>query len=136
MKSFRSFAVGLAALTAAAGANAQPPPPPAPPPTGHACFWKQDVSNFNAMNDTTIYVRVGVSQVWELTLFGNCFDLSWLHRIGLQTFGGENSICEGEMPGLNIVTRSVATGPQQCLVTAVRKLGPAEVAAIPKSARP
>ena len=94
------------------------------------------MTSFNAINDTTIYLRVGVSQIWQLTLFGNCFDLSWLHHMGLQTFPGDNSICEGETPGLNVITRELAAGRQQCPVTSVRKLTPAEAAAIPKKARP
>jgi hypothetical protein len=136
MKPVAPLAFALSVLALSASSSAQPAPSATPATTGHACFWRQDVTNFNAINDTTIYLRVGVSQVWQLNLFGNCFDLTWLHHIGLQSFPGDNSICEGETPGLNIITRGLAIGRQQCPVTSVRKLTPAEVAAIPKAARP
>lgn len=126
--------VALAMAVYAAGASAQPAPRPAP--YGNACFWRQNISNFNAVDDTTIFMRVGVNQIWELKLFGNCFNLSWLHSIGLRTFPSNSPICEGPNPGLSIYTRSMATGRQQCPVTSVRKLTPPEIAAIPKRALP
>lgn len=128
-----AFAVVAAvALTA----SAEPPPPAAPAPHyGQSCFWQREVVNFAAHDDSAIYVRIGVNRIYELKMFGNCFNLSWLHHIGLRTFSGGN-ICEGRTPNVDVFTRDVATGPQRCPVTSVRKLTPEEVAALPKDARP
>ncbi|HEX3917180.1 MAG TPA: DUF6491 family protein [Caulobacteraceae bacterium] len=130
-------AAALAALIAAP-ALADPAPAPAanPPPAHHnACFWQQNVDGFAAHDDTALYLRVGVREVYELKMFGNCFDLSWLHHIGLATHGMSN-ICEGPNPDVDVVVRDVGIGHQRCPVTSIRKLTPAEVAALPKDAQP
>jgi hypothetical protein len=93
------------------------------------------VNNFAAHDDHAVYLRVGVNQVYELKMFGNCFDLSWLHRLGIRAIDGSD-ICEGDAANVELFTRDIATGPQRCPVTSVRKLTPPEVAALPKDARP
>ena len=78
---------------------------------------------------------MGVRDVYELKMFGNCFDLSWLHHIGLQSHGMSN-ICEGSNPDVDVIVRDIGIGHQRCPVTSVRKLPPAEIAALPRDARP
>jgi hypothetical protein len=133
-------AVFAFAAALAVSATAQPNPGPNVSPPAHApraCFWTRMVSNFAAVNESTVYVRVGVSQVFELKLFSDCLDLDWVHRIALRSVdGGESDICEGPNPGVDVVVREIAIGRQRCPVTGVRKLTPAEVAALPKGARP
>jgi hypothetical protein len=124
-----------AAAALALTASADPPPPGPPPHHGGSCFWERDVTNFAARDDHTVYLRVGGRQVYELKMFGNCFDLSWLHHIGLRTFGSSN-VCEGGGAGLELETRDIAAGHQRCPVTSIRKLSPDEIAALPKDAQP
>jgi hypothetical protein len=104
-------------------------------PNGPAkqCFYSRDVSGFNAVDNDHVYVSTGVKDVYELTLFGGCQDVDWTLRIGLVSHGG-NFICEGSDAEL-LVPSSIA-GPQRCPVSQIRKLTPAEVAALPKKARP
>jgi hypothetical protein len=129
-----AFAAALA-LTASADPTAGPTTKPAHAP--RSCFWTRMVSNFAASDESTVYVRVGVSQVYELKLFSNCLDLDWVHHIALRSVdGGESDICEGSNPGVDVVVRDIAIGRQRCPITGVRKLTPAEVAALPKDARP
>ena len=137
----KSLAPALAALAAAAAAAvvathseraaAQPQRRPA-----SACFWIRNVTNFAANDTRTLYLRVGGNQVWALGLFSDCFQLDWVHRVGLRNRGISSSICEGPNPGLDVVVRDVAVGRQSCPVTSVRKLTPAEAAALPPLARP
>jgi hypothetical protein len=131
----KTFGAAAFAAAIALTASAEPPPPTPQPHYGQTCFWQRDVVNFAAHDDSAIYVRAGVNRIYELKMFGNCFNLSWLHHIGLRTFSGGN-ICEGRTPNVDVFTRDIATGPQQCPVTSVRKLTPEEVAALPKDARP
>ena len=128
-------ALGLLSLGLSGAAAADPTPAASPPPSHSACFWRQDVSGFAAHDDTAIYLRVGVRDVYELKMFGNCFDLSWLHHIGLQSHGMSN-ICEGSNPDVDVIVRDIGIGHQRCPVTSVRKLTPAEIAALPRDARP
>jgi hypothetical protein len=93
------------------------------------------VTNFAAHDDKAVYIRVGSRRVYELKLFGNCLEMSWVHSLALRTFGDSN-VCEGSNPNLELFTRDIATGRQRCPVTSVRELDPQEVAALPKDARP
>jgi hypothetical protein len=140
MKTLAPAAFAFAAALSVSAA-AQPPPdgPAAGPPArhAHACFWRRMISSFGASDDSTLYVRVGARDIYELKLFANCFNLSWVHHVGLQSFGGgESSICEGPNPGVDVVVRDIGIGRQRCPVTSVRKLTPPEVAALPRTARP
>lgn len=135
MKTLVSSLAALAAAMLVAGAAAAAPAPAANPPTHGACFWQQNVTNFAAHDNSALYLRVGARDVYELKMFGNCFDLSWLHHIGLHSHGSSN-VCEGSNPDLEVIVHETGIGRQRCPVTSVRKLTPEEVAALPKDARP
>ena len=136
MKPALPAALGLAAALSVS-AVAQPSPA-APPHAAAYCFWNRNITNFAAIDEQTLYLRVGVSEVWRLQLFSPCFNLDWVHHIAIRTRGGgfETSICEGPNPPAEVVVRDTAFGRQSCPVTDVRKLTPEEVAALPKLARP
>ncbi len=134
-----SLAAAAAALvlgSLAVSAAAQPPPAPPPKPPAPACFWVSNVTNFAANDTNTLYLKVGFKQTWRLSLFANCFQLNWVHRVGLRSRGVSSNVCEGSNPGLSVVLRDTAVGRQSCPVTDVRRLTPDEVAALPKNARP
>jgi hypothetical protein len=121
--------IGALAVSSAAGQSA-----PAKP-VARSCFWIRNVNNFAAVDNENLYVRVGVSQVFRLKLFGNCLNLSWVHHLGL-TSRSMSNICEGANQNLDVVYRDRGVGRQRCPVTGVQKLTPEEVAALPKDARP
>jgi len=134
-----AFAPAAFAFAAALAFTAAAQPPPAAArtrPPARACFWIRNVSNFAAADTSTLYLRVGVSQVWRLTLFANCFNLDWVHHVGLDARGVGSNICEGPNPGVDVVVRDVAFGRQRCPVIDVRRLTPDEIAALPRGARP
>ncbi len=129
----------LAALAAAAlcvSAVAQPPPSTSAPKPRPSCFWVRNITNFAANDTRTLYLRVGGNQVWALSLFANCFQLNWVHRVSIRSRGASSNVCEGGNPGIDVVVHDVAVGRQSCPVTGVRKLTPEEVAALPGNARP
>jgi hypothetical protein len=136
MKSFAPVAIAAAAAVLASGltlsATAQPSPKPSP-----ACFWQRSITNFAANDTSRVYLRVGGNQVFELTLFANCLQLNWVHRLAIRSRGSSN-VCEGPNPGLDVIVRDSGgiPGGQRCPVTGVRKLTPDEVAALPPQARP
>ena len=130
--------IGLAAamaLALTAGAASLPVTTAAAPSTPSACFWGHNVDNFAAGSDEkTVNLRVGVRDVYQLSLFAPCIDIDWAHHIALRSRGSD-WICEGNNVDAEILSPS-AIGHQRCLVTSVRKLSPAEIAALPKSERP
>lgn len=134
MKMLASVVIGLAA-TLALGVSAQPvgvPPLPKPKPS---CFWANRIENFAAVDDENLYLRVGPRDVYQAKLFASCFDISWVHRIGLVS-RSSSLICEGPNQDVDVLVRDIAAGRQRCPITSLRKLTPDEAAALPKGARP
>ena len=123
------------ALTLAVGAAGQPEAPASNPHVAPSCFWIRDVDNFSATDDRHLYLRVGPRNVYLLTLYGNCLELSWVHHIALRSRASSN-ICEGRTSDLDVFDREVGVGRQECPVLSVRRLTPDEVQAIPKVYRP
>jgi hypothetical protein len=101
-------------------------------PSKSQCFFTRNANGFAAPDDKTLYVRVGVRDVYEFQMFGSCLDLDWSHQLALVS-RASSSICTGM--DAEVVTRS-PIGPQRCPVRSVRKLTVEEVAALPRKSRP
>lgn len=125
----------VTALTLAVGSAGQPGASAKPARVAPSCFWTRDVNNFAATDDRHLYIRVGVHDVYQLTLFGNCLDITWAHHIALRTRASSN-VCEGRNADLEVFDREVGVGRQSCPVLDVRKLTPDDVQALPKVDRP
>ena len=121
-------AAGLLGLSAAAPVAAKSPVEPAK----RQCFWTRDVNNFASRNNQVVNIRVGVNDVYQLQMMGPCQDVDWNQRIAIRSRGGDY-ICTGL--DAEIISHS-PIGPQRCPVQSIRKLTPAEVAALPKGTRP
>ena len=96
------------------------------------CFWARDADSFAAPDEHNLYVRVHARDVYHFEMFGPCLDIDWNQRIALISRGSD-WICNGM--DAEVVTHS-PIGRQRCLVKNVRKLSPAEIAALPKRAKP
>jgi hypothetical protein len=125
MKTAIGLAAVLLALTAGAAVAADKAPP-------RDCFWTRNANGFAAQDDHTLNVRVNSRDVYQFEMMGHCPDMDWNNRIALVSRGGSN-ICTGM--DAEVVTHS-PIGPMRCPVHSVRKLTPAEVAALPRKARP
>jgi len=130
-----AFALVLAALTVTACApTAAPGDLAASGQTGQAreCFFTRNVSGFSAPDDETLYLRVGVRDVYQMQMFSPCPDMDWAQRLAVVSRSG-SSVCRG------MDATIISPGPlgeQRCMVRAVRKLTPAEVEALPRGSRP
>ncbi len=123
------------AVLALSGLTAQAPAAPqAKPKPSNACFYGSQTDGFSAANDTTVYVRSGIRDIYELKLFAPCIDIDWAQRIALRSHGSD-WICEGTNVDYEVISPS-PIGRQRCEVTSVRKLTPEQVAALPKRDRP
>lgn len=120
-----------AALVALAGSAAAAEPAKQTRPA-RSCFFTSQVSNFSAIDDRTVIVRVGVKDRYRLELFSPCYDIEWNNEIGI-TSRGSSSICNGA--GAEIISPG-ALGPQTCRINRVVKLTPEEVEALPRRNRP
>jgi hypothetical protein len=143
-KTSRRKTRGFASLLAAAGLMAAIPGLLAEAPTASAaanqskgeCFWGHDASGFSAPDNTKVYIRAGLRDVYELSLFGPCLDVDWAQSIALRSRSGDDFICAGNNVNYEIISPSHTVGRQRCEVNAVRKLTPDQVAALPKRDRP
>jgi hypothetical protein len=100
-----------------------------------ACFARSNINGFSAPDDHTVYVRIGVSQIFRLDLMTRCINLTFRHNIGLEARPANAFICSPLEA--TVVYRDIGGGfPQRCPVTAIHKLTPEEIAALPKKDRP
>lgn len=128
-----TVAAAVAALLTLGAAASTPALAKSPTqPSKNQCFFTRNADGFAAPDDKTLYVRVGVRDVYQFEMFGTCQDMDWNQRIALVS-RASSSICTGM--DAEVVTHS-PIGPQRCPVRSVRKLTPEEVKALPPKARP
>ena len=132
MKTKAALTACTAALFAFAALPAAQAKSPTPDAKARQCFWARNVTNFAAANEHTVNVRVGVRDVYQFEMLGNCPEIDWQQQIALVS-RGSNFICSGM--DADIVTRSTI-GPQRCPVRSIRKLTPEEVAGLDRRAKP
>ena len=130
-------------LTAAVALCAAAPSPPnrggAPPDSplpGRACFSPRDIVNFRTPHFTGVLLRVGKTDVFELTFSSPCPDVDWTY--GFQVRGGAREVCEGKDQDLEVVpVRTSDSGlGVRCRVTGVHRLTRDEVSALSGRERP
>lgn len=119
----------LASVATGASADEAKPKTDAAP---RQCFWTRSINGFNAVDDHTVNLRVGVKDVYQLELLQPCNDIDWASKIAIQS-RGSSWICSG-LDATVIAPSPI--GPQRCMVKTVRKLTPEEVAALPAKAKP
>ncbi len=129
----RSIAVSLAlaAGLAAASAPAQPKPPAQ---TSSQCFLSRDWSSWRPSADSkSIYLRVGVSQVFRLDLAYACPRLQQPTARLITEIRGSDWICHPLDLDLKVSDGFI---PEPCIVKGLTRLTRDEVAALPKTSRP
>jgi hypothetical protein len=105
----------------------------AQPAKSNQCFWTRFADGFAAPDEHTLYVRVGVRDVYQFEMFIPCQGLDWDQRIALISRAG-STICTGM--DAEVVTHETGIGRQRCVVRSVRKLTPEEIAALPRGSKP
>jgi hypothetical protein len=128
----RAACMAAFGLLAAFSSSATAQEPAAETKTKRQCFTSRDVTGFNALDDRTVNLRVGVRDVYRLELFGACPEIDWTNEIAIQARGG-SWICSG-MDAVIIAPSTI--GPQRCMVRSIRKLEPAEVEALSDKDKP
>jgi hypothetical protein len=124
MKAFNVLAAAAVASTLLAGAASA---------AGTDCFLQRSVNGFSAADDRTVYIRVGVKEIWRLDLMTSCTGLTFRNGFGLQGSPTGPWICH-PLDATVIIRNTGIT--QRCPVTAIHHLTPDEAAALPKKLRP
>ena len=126
----RAIALSLLAATVTA-CNGAPPFGPAPYQAAaggpRQCFYAANVSGFRKGPDDIVYVNTNARDYYELRTLNYCASrLDFEHRIALRSRSG-SFICAGYDAEIYVPD---ALGSTYCPVRSVRKLAPAEVAAV------
>jgi hypothetical protein len=119
----------LPLLIAAAGLVAMALPAQAAP-----CFRMHDVQSHSVVDNHTLYVSVNRRDVYRIAVSNNCFAAkSRSDPLITRSSGGSDMVCKPIDLDLKV---GGSGGVSSCIVSAIDKLTPAEVAAIPKKLRP
>jgi hypothetical protein len=129
---FRSAILAVVAIAVASGYSQAALAAPKKPAKSNSCFYSRDIDGFQAAGKDTVNIRVGIHDVYQLKLMGFSQDLDWTQRIALVN-RGSSFICQAL--GTEVIVPG-PSGPQRLPVQSMRKLTPAEVAALPKNQRP
>ncbi len=136
MNELKTVGLGLSALAVVLGGCAAPgdaQPSKAASGKGQACFYARNISSWAPVDRSTVNLRVDVHDFYQLKLLGDCPNIDWAQRIGIE-HQGSDWICSGLDATLIVAQEGV--GPMRCPATSVRKLSPEEVAALPPKQKP
>jgi hypothetical protein len=100
----------------------------------NACFNVRMVDGFNAPDESTVYIRADVNEIWRLKLFAPCPNVNWDQRIALQNRSGGSFVCNAL--DAELLVHDPGMGLQRCPVSELHRLTPAEAAALPRKDRP
>jgi len=124
-----SVALATAAVSIAAGGTMAAPPEKA----AGQCLYVRNITNFNAVDNQTLYVRVGVNQIFRFDLFKDCLGLTFRQSLTIKSTGASGWICSPLAAQVSYVRGGI---PQRCPVTAIHRLTDEEVAELPKGVKP
>lgn len=127
----RLAAIGAAAAMAWGCAQQAPGPGQLSSAGQNQCFLPSQVNGFNAIDDETVQVFVGVNDVYTLDLAGPCNNVDWSTQIGIRSTGGASWVCQGLDAELLVPG---PLGTNRCMVTNIQKLSP-EAAQAARSGR-
>jgi hypothetical protein len=99
-----------------------------------SCFFASDINGFEAPDDHTVYIRVGASDLYKLDLTPHCTGLRFRQDIAIRSSPSEGGFICTPLQA-EVVYRESGI-PEECPVTALHKLSPAEIAATPKKDLP
>lgn len=99
------------------------------------CFQPDAVNGFRAGDGQDVYVRAGVNDVYKLRTFGDCSDIDWASRIGIQKTAGFGSACARDDVNL-LVPMGGGFPARTCRAEVVGKLSAEELEALPPRFRP
>jgi hypothetical protein len=128
----RRLAAALTVLAIAASAHAAPSAQGSGKGEGRDCFRAADVDSWAPADYSTVNIKVNFKRYYQLKLAGDCRDIDWSQRIGIE-HRGSSWICSS-LDATLIVPSPI--GPRRCPVIDVKRLSPEEVAALPRRAKP
>jgi len=116
--------LGLTALPAAAETGAAKP-----------CFRTSQMGNHTVADDRTLYQKVGLNEVWKITMSGSCLAAAFsTDPLIIKTPGSSGQVCSPI--DLDIAISRGGTATSHCIVSEISKLTPEQIAALPPKLKP
>jgi hypothetical protein len=124
-----------AALIGFGAASAATTAPAAKTPTSNGCFLSTNWDGWRAPDDKTLYLRVGVHDIYRVDLSSGSSQLRWPDSHLVNVVHGSSYICSPLDLQLSVVENG--GGFRDFLIAkAITKLTPEQVAAIPRKDLP
>jgi hypothetical protein len=102
-----------------------------------ACFNLSDSQGDKPINEHTVLFRVAVSDIYALDFANGCPELTYPDpKLILTPIGGNGFICHAIDLDVKVGMDGPGDIPVPCIPTGLRKLTPAEIAALPKKDLP
>jgi hypothetical protein len=114
-------AFSLAAVAGAGGAHA-----------AEQCFYMNNIQNSRAADDHTVYLRVGVDQIYRIDMQYSCNDLQ-NSKLIVRSVSGSGQICKAVDIDLKVGDQGFRSA---CVARSITKLTPDEAAVLPRKIRP
>ncbi len=130
----KTLLLGAALAVGSAGLAQAATPAPGAPAQAHSCFFSRDWDSWHAPDENTLYLRVGVRDIYRVDLSAGSRLLTWPDSHLISKLRGTNSICSPLDLDLAV---SDGSGFRDFLIAkAITRLTPEQVAAIPKKDLP
>lgn len=123
----------IALLIGTAGASAQSTQPA---PQQRSCFLITELRGWKAPDNKTIFIRVGLNQIYRLDLTASCPLLTMPESHLITKTRGPDIVCSAVDWELSVSEPPPAAMPEACIVKKMTPLTPDQAAAIPPRYRP
>ena len=101
------------------------------------CFYITQLQSNHALGDRSVLFRVNVSDIYRLDFAQRCVELTFPEpKLILTPVGGQGLICHAIDLDVKVGEQSPGSFPVSCIPSALYKLTPAQVSAIPKKDLP
>jgi Family of unknown function (DUF6491) len=121
----------IALLVGMAEAPAQTAPQPQ-----QSCFLITEMRGWKALDNKTIFIRVGLNQIYRLDLSAACPMLTMPDAHLITKTRGPDTVCSAIDWDLSVSEPPPAAMPEPCIVKQMTQLTPEQAAAIPPKYRP
>lgn len=134
MRAFLIAAAMAAGVAATAFAATEKPATGAPEHS--ACFSSMQWKGWKAKDEHTMYIRVGLRDVYEVGFKQGCRQAQYPDAHLVTVFRGSNYVCRPIDLDIAVSDSGPGAISVPCIATSLRKLPAAEAAAIPKKYQP
>ncbi len=101
------------------------------------CFYINELQGNHALNDRSVIFRVNVSDFYRLDFADRCYELTYPEpKLILTPVGGIGLVCRAIDLDVKVGEQGPNSIAEPCIPSALHRMTPAEVAAVPKKDLP